>query len=126
MGSKVLPEVQLLRCAFRWNQALWRKVQELGLQTAYTSDQTTNKYIRRVMQPIRKNNDTEGWHHGLKKTAADRCGLPLDLLHKEARLVSLQIRLVSESKLKRMQRATYCQMQSGPSDMWEVFNNKQN
>ena len=43
---KVLPEVQLLGCAFHWNQALWRKVQELGLQTAYTNDQATNKYIR--------------------------------------------------------------------------------
>ena len=165
---KVLPKVQLLGCAFHWNQALWRKVQELGLQTAYTSDQATNKYIRQLMalpfspheiteatyeslkaeatlektwirsrvwpskcwsvfmQSIRKNNDIEGWNHGLNKTAADRCGLALYLLHKEARLVSLQIRLVSESKLKRMQRATYCQMQSGPSDMWEVFNNKQN
>lgn len=134
---KVLPEVQLLGCAFHWNQALWRKVQELGLQTAYTSDEATNKDIRRLMallflpheiteatyeslkaevtleknwirsrvwppkcwsvfmQSIRKNNYIERWHHGLNKTAADRCGLPLDLLHKEARLVSLQIRLYS-------------------------------
>ena len=29
------------------------------------------------MQSIRKNNDIEGWHYGLNKTAADRCGLPL-------------------------------------------------
>lgn len=178
---KVLPEVQLLGCAFHWNQALWRKVQELGLQTAYTSDQATNKYIRRLMalpflphetieatyeslkaeatteplkkfvayigenwirsrvwppkcwsvfmQSIRTNNDLEGWHHGLNKRAAGRCGLPLymlvDLLHKEARLVSLQIRLVSERKLKRMQRATYRQMQNRLFDMWEAFNNKQ-
>ena len=35
---KVLPEVQLLGCAFHWNQALWRNVQELGLQTAYMRD----------------------------------------------------------------------------------------
>ena len=66
----------------------------------------------------------EGWHHGLNKRAAGRCGLPLymlvDLLHKEARLVSLQIRLVSERKLKRMQRATYRQMQNRLFDMWEA------
>ena len=159
---KVLPEVQLLGCAFHWNQALWRKVQELGLQTAYSSDHATSKFIRRLMalpflphetiaatfesltpeattqplrefvnyigetwihsrvwppkcwsvfmQSIRTNNDLEGWHHALNRRAAGRCGLPLymlvSLLHNEARLVSLQIRLVSERKLKRIQRAT--------------------
>ena len=46
---KVLPEVQLLGCAFQWKQALWRKVQELGLQTAYTTDHATSSYIRRLM-----------------------------------------------------------------------------
>ena len=46
---KVLPEVQLLGCAFHWNQALWRKVKELGLQTAYMRDWATNGYIRRLM-----------------------------------------------------------------------------
>ena len=46
---KVLPEVQLLGRVFHWNQALWRKVQELGLQTAYMRDQATNGYIRRLM-----------------------------------------------------------------------------
>ena len=46
---KVLPEMQLLGCAFHWNQALWRKVQELGLQTAHMRDRATNGYIRRLM-----------------------------------------------------------------------------
>ena len=51
------------------------------------------------MQSIRTNNDIEGWHHSLNKRAAGRCGLSLytfvALLHKEAGLVSVQIRLVS-------------------------------
>ena len=42
---EVFLEVQLLGCAFHWNQALWRKVQELGLQTAYMRDRTTNGSI---------------------------------------------------------------------------------
>ena len=46
------------------------------------------------MQSIRTNSDIEGWHHSLNRRAAGRCGLPLHmfvaLLHKEARLVSLQ------------------------------------
>ena len=155
MGSiSKSPSVHLLGCASHWNQALWRKVQELGLQTAYMRDRATN--IRRLMalpflphetiaatfdslkpeakmeplqqfvsyieenwirstvwplkcwlvfmQSIRTNNDIEGWHHSLSRRAAGRCGLPLyifvALLHKEARLVSLQIRLVS----KRLQQ----------------------
>ena len=55
------------------------------------------------IQSIRTNNDIEGWHHSLNRRAAGRCGLPLymfvALLHK-AGLVSVQIRLVSERKLK--------------------------
>ena len=43
--SKSFQEVQLLGCAFHWNQALWRKLQELGLQTAYMRDRTTNGSI---------------------------------------------------------------------------------
>ena len=44
------------------------------------------------------------------------------LLHKEAGLVSVQIRLVSERKLKRMQRATYREVQRRLFELWEAFN----
>ena len=54
------------------------------------------------MQSVRTNNDVEGWHQGLHRRASSRCQLPLylliDLLHREARLTSLNIRLVSEKK----------------------------
>ena len=47
------------------------------------------------MQSIRTNNAIEGWHHSLNRRAAGRCGLHffmfVALLHREARLVSLQI-----------------------------------
>ena len=67
---KVLPEVQLLGCAFHWNQALWRKVQELGLKTAYTSDQATNTYIRRLMAlPLLPHEITEATYESLKAEA---------------------------------------------------------
>ena len=46
---KVMPEVHIMGCSFHWNQAVWRKVQELGLQTAYMKDQAINRYIRRIM-----------------------------------------------------------------------------
>ena len=47
------------------------------------------------------------------------------LLHKEAGLVSVQIRLFSEPKLKRMQRATYREVQRRLFELWEAFNKKE-
>ena len=80
-------------------------------------------------QSIRTNNDIEGSHHSLNRRPVGRCGLPLymfvALLHKEAGLVSVQIRLVSERKLKRMQRATYREVQRRLFELWEAFNKKE-
>ena len=80
------------------------------------------------MQSIRTNNDIEGWHHSLNRRAAGRCCLPLymfvALLHKEASLVSVQIRLVSKRKPKRMQRATYREVQRRLFELCEAFNKK--
>ena len=78
------------------------------------------------MQSIRTNNDIEGWHHSLNRRVAGRYGLPLymfvALLHKEARLMLLEIRLVSERKLKQMHRSTYCEVQRRLFELWEAFN----
>ena len=53
---------------------------------------------------VRTNNDIEGWHHGLNRQASGRGQLPLylllQLLHKEAKLIALQIRLVSAGNSK--------------------------
>ena len=79
------------------------------------------------MQSVRTNNDVEGWHHGLHRRASSRCQLPLylliDLLHPEARLTSLNIRLVSEKKLRRVQRQKYRQLQAKIFSLWAEFNN---
>ena len=81
------------------------------------------------MQSISTNNDIEGWHHSLNRRAAGRCGPPLyvfvALLLKEAGLVSVQIRLVSERKLKRMQIVTYREVQRRLFELWEAFNKKE-
>ena len=62
------------------------------------------------------NNDTEEWHHALNRGAEGKAQLLLylliQLLHQEARLTSLQIRLVTEKKLKKVQRKTYRIIQS--------------
>ena len=36
-------------CHFHWSQAIWQKVQELGLQRAYISDEKTHAYIRQLL-----------------------------------------------------------------------------
>ena len=62
-------------------------------------------------QPIRTNNDIEGWHNALNRCAGGQSGLPLylliELLEREARLTSITIRLVSNEKLSRIQRKCY-------------------
>lgn len=65
---------------------------------------------------IRINNDVEGWHHGLNRRASGRGQLPMYLLiqfiHKEATFTALKIRLVSEMKLRRIQRRKYRELQA--------------
>lgn len=45
---QTLPNVQLRGCHFHWTQAIWRKVQELGLAVSYQKDAKTQKFIRRL------------------------------------------------------------------------------
>ena len=54
--AAVLPDVQIKGCAFHLSQAIWRKVQELGLQKAYSDDEVVHKIIRLVMYSIQRNN----------------------------------------------------------------------
>ena len=46
---RVLPTVWILGCFFHWTQAVWRKVQALGLQVIYSNDNATHKYIRKLL-----------------------------------------------------------------------------
>ena len=74
---------------------------------------------------VRTNNDIEGWHHGLNCRASGRGQLPLylliQLLHKEAKLTALQICLVSDRKLKRIQRQKYHDRQTKLFDLWDEY-----
>ncbi len=44
-----MPDVEMRGCSFHWTQAVWRKVQGLGLATTYNSKRSTYKFIKRVM-----------------------------------------------------------------------------
>ena len=76
-------------------------------------------------QLIRTNNDVEGWHNGLNRRASGRAQMPLymliNLLHKEACLVALQIRLVSEKKLTKLQKKKYRSVQGKILSYWEQY-----
>ena len=80
------------------------------------------------MMAIRSNNDIEGWHHGLHRRASGKWHMPFymlrDLLHQEARLTALRIRLVSEKKLKRIQRAKYRSLQAKVFALWDDFSHQ--
>ncbi len=173
----VMPRVQVLGCPFHFNQAVYRHVQQLGLQQAYQTDDGTFKYIRKLMAhcflpanhipalfgqlqreattdslksimeymkktwitstvwppsawsvyglSIRTNNDVEGWHNRLNKRGHPHMPfyMLITLLHDEARLVHLQVRLVSESKLKRHQEKKYRDVQKKIFNYWGKYVN---
>ena len=76
-------------------------------------------------QPIRTNNDIEGWHNALNRRAGGKCRLEfyllIKLLHREARLTSITIKLVSDKKLKRIQRKKYRQLQQKLFDACDQY-----
>ena len=47
--DRVFPQVERKGCAFHFAQALWRHIQDEGLQHSYTKDEGTYKFLRKVM-----------------------------------------------------------------------------
>ena len=47
--ATVLPEVKLKGCAFHWGQAVWLKAQEIGLQRPYLKDNSTHRYVKKLL-----------------------------------------------------------------------------
>ena len=77
------------------------------------------------MEAVRTSNDLEGWYNALNRRAKGRAQLPLyiliHLLNKEAALVFLQIRLVSDRRLRRHQRKTYRKYQKTLFSLWKAY-----
>ena len=174
--ANVFPNASIQGSVFHWTQAIWQKVEGLGLSTAYHEDDATHKYIKRLTalpflphehiaqmfeqlaalatspvlqalvnyindtwinsavwspenwsifrKSVRTNNDVEGWHQRLNHNAR-RATLPLylliDLLYQESCLVSVQVRLLSDNKLKRQQRRKYKNLQGRIFQYWDDF-----
>ncbi len=45
----VFPNAVVQGCAFHWSQAVWRKMQSLGLQVPYRENRSVHKHCRRVL-----------------------------------------------------------------------------
>ena len=77
------------------------------------------------MQPVRTNNDVEGWHRRLNARAGRpklQFYLLIELLYSEASFVTIQTRLLSTGKLRRYQRKSYKKMQGQIFQMWREYN----
>ena len=165
----VLPGKLIQGCNFHWTQAVWKKIEKVGLASAI------HRFLRKLMalpylpkehikgaflklaseasdcvkpvvkyvgkywinsdlwspedwtvfgQAIRTNNDCEGWHRRIN----GKCGkssvpfyLLVPLLHREAKLVSINERLVRAGNLKRFQRKKYASMQCKIFKLWEEY-----
>lgn len=82
-----------------------------------------------ILEYLQDGSPDEQWYWGLaswfKLSSSRKVAVPFYLLieplHREAKLSALQIRLVSEKKLKRIQRKNYRSLQSKMFDHWENY-----
>ena len=87
----MLPRIHVHGCSFHWTQAVWRKIQGLGLAVVYHQKDSTYKFCRKLMVlPFPKN-------------------------------VVLQAKLVGEETVLRDQREKYKKHQQRIFQSWEDY-----
>ncbi len=180
---KSFKNVKHFGCAFHFNQAVYRRIQKLGLGSTYNRNREVKEICRRLMcihlidhrdvslvleiledkielvkhpeklkellnyvrnnwldnslwipqqwsgfkQPIRTNNDAEGWHLRLNRRGKDGCPAfysLLKLLFKESELIPIQATLLCQRKLKRTQKAQYMSIQKNLFTYWGEYENR--
>lgn len=77
---------------------------------------------------IRTNNDVEGWHNRI--TVKARKGklnffFLIQLLYDEAKMVNLQVRLLSDGKVLRKQQNKYTNHHGQISKLWDEYTNQE-
>ena len=179
---KSLAAISVHGCWFHWAQAVYRKVEEVGLRSAYTHQLPVRAFLRELMalpnlpgnhiapaflelkarcpttpsaekiqellqymektwvpsrptsrppaswltfkRPVQTNNDAEGWHNRFNRHAPhDRMNLYLlmKLLHDEALLLPLQVRLMAQHKLYRHQSKGAKSRQESLKKLWQEY-----
>lgn len=180
---KTFKNVKQFGCAFHFTQAIFRKIQKIGLGNLYCNNRRFREQCRRLMcinlidykdipvvlemlhqksfgetyheqfnelllyvqqnwienvfwvpkcwsvykQPVRTNNDVEGWHLRLNKRGRDACPpfySLVKLLHKEAELVPIHATLLSQKKLKRSQKKMFQSIQSKLFSFWSEYDTR--
>lgn len=75
---------------------------------------------------VRTNNDVEGWHNRINARGTNLNFYRLvELLHREARIVTLQTQLVGQNKLSRAHRTVYKQVQAKLEKLWQRYRERQ-
>jgi len=76
---------------------------------------------------VRTNNDVEGWHNRINNITSARGKVPfyclITELYQETTTIPLQLKLVSEGKLKRHQRKSSRQTQGRLFSLWDNYSN---
>jgi len=76
------------------------------------------------MQPVRTNNDCEGWHIRLNNKA-NRAGLNvyqlIKLLHRESMCVDIGLQLLSDKRVCRRQRKAYRSCSAKLHEYWQQY-----
>ena len=78
----------------------------------------------RTQRVVRTNNDVDGWHYRLNSQSPhDRPNLYvlLGLLHKEATLLPLKVKLVSQKKIYRRQRKEHRSREEKLRKLWDEY-----
>jgi hypothetical protein len=77
---------------------------------------------------IRTNNDVEGWHNRLNSRVNLRGPVPFYLcvceLFQEANAIPMQLRMISENKLRRIQRKQTTKTQGKLFALWDDYTDK--
>ena len=99
---------------------LTRYMRETWFQSSVWSLELLSVY----KQPVRTNNDVEGWHQQLNVRSVN-ARIPfyvlVPLLRKEGEYLRLQVNLLEDKKLKRYQKKCYKTMQATIFKLWDEY-----
>ena len=114
-----LPHVEVMGCFLHWIPAVYIQANWVYSTTFPSKNWSISG------QPVRTNNDVEGWHNTLNRHASGRPEIPfyqmVELLLMEAQLVELQMQLVAHQKLSRNQRKKYHNHQKKIFNLWGKY-----